>query len=75
MVEVDQIIKKDRKQKIEKLRSICPKCGSKHTARIIYGMPVIDEAMEKAEVAGRIWLGGCCLRNARYYCRECDLEF
>lgn len=75
MVEVDQIIEKDRKQKIEKLRSICPKCGNKHTARIIYGMPVMDEAMEKAEAAGRIWLGGCCLRSAHYCCRECDLEF
>lgn len=75
MVEVDQIIEKDRKQKLEKLHSICPKCGNKHTARIIYGMPAMDEAMEKAEAAGKIWLGGCCLRSSRYYCRECDLEF
>mgnify|MGYP002744775039 FL=1 len=66
---------KDRKRQIEKLRSICPKCGNKHTARIIYGMPMMDEEMEKAEAEGRIWLGGCCLEDYRYYCNNCELKF
>ena len=75
MVEVDRMLKIDRKRQIEKLRSVCPKCGNKHTARIIYGMPVMDEEMEKAEAEGRIWLGGCCLEDYRYYCSNCELKF
>lgn len=75
MVEADRMLEKDRKRQIEKLRSICPKCGNKHTARIIYGMPVMDEEMEKAEAEGRIWLGGCCLEDHHYYCSNCELKF
>ena len=75
MVEVDRMLEKDRKRQIEKLRSVCPKCGNKHTARIVYGMPVMDKEMEKAEAEGRIWLGGCCLEDYRYYCSNCELKF
>lgn len=75
MVEVDRMLEKDRKRQIEKLRSVCPKCGNKHTARIVYGMPVMDEEMEKVEAEGRIWFGGCCLEDYRYYCSNCELKF
>ena len=67
MVEVDRTLEKDRKRQIEKLRSICPKCGNKHTARIIYGMPVMDEEMKKAEAEGRSWRGGCAQEEHHYY--------
>ncbi|MCB5936185.1 hypothetical protein LI012_09690 [Caldibacillus thermoamylovorans] len=35
----------------------CPKCGSKNTIKILYGMPT-KEVFQKAE-AGEIKLGGC----------------
>ncbi len=53
----------------------CPKCGSKSTLKILYGMPTY-EAFEKAE-AGEIKLGGCCIIEGApdYYCKDCECEW
>lgn len=39
----------------------CPYCGSRNTARYIYGYPAFDERMQKKLDAGKWVLGGCCL--------------
>ncbi|WP_075979941.1 hypothetical protein [Bacillus massilinigeriensis] len=53
----------------------CPKCESKNTIRILYGMPT-HEVFQKAE-AGEIKLGGCSILvgGPEYYCKECEHEW
>ncbi len=50
---------------------MCPKCGSDHAVRIIYGDPT-PEALE-ASARGEICLGGCCieLNDPLYTCKDC----
>jgi len=52
-----------------------PKCGTKNTIKIVYGMPT-QEAFKKAE-AGEIKLGGCCIiiGGPEYYCKDCKNEW
>lgn len=38
---------------------VCPSCGSKNTARLIYGMPVFNEALRRKIEAGKVVFGGC----------------
>lgn len=55
---------------------ICPECDAgKNVIPIVYGKPG-RELIEREE-RGEIKLGGCCVTNesARYYCRECDVDF
>jgi hypothetical protein len=53
----------------------CPKCGSKNSIRIIYGMPTHKTFLE-AE-AGKIKLGGCDLDDnyPEYHCKDCRYEW
>lgn len=53
----------------------CPRCGSKNSIRIIYGMPEIKLA--EMEATGKIKLGGCCIvdGNPEYFCRDCEYEW
>lgn len=53
----------------------CPKCGSKNSLKIIYGLPGIKLVMEEAE--GKVKLGGCCIfeNSPEYYCTECENEW
>jgi len=53
----------------------CPKCGSKNSLRIIYGMPS-HELFEEAD-AGKVRLGGCCIfeGNPEYFCKDCENEW
>jgi len=37
----------------------CPKCGSKNSVKIVYGMPSF-KLFQEAE-AGKVKLGGCCI--------------
>lgn len=57
------------------MAEICPKCGSSHTARIIYGRPDIDgiNAAECKEVI----LGGCVvdIDSPDYGCFDCKYEW
>lgn len=41
----------------------CPFCGSKNTARIIYGYPLLNESMQQKLDHGKISLGGCCVSS------------
>lgn len=57
------------------LERVCPVCGSLNVARISYGLPVIDEELERDIKAGKIYLGGCCVDSYRYYCNICEHKF
>jgi len=50
----------------------CPKCGSKNSAKIVYGLP--DYQLYERFQAGKIMLGGCLVfgDNAEYFCRDCE---
>ena len=49
----------------------CPKCKSKKTIPISYGMPSRD--MLKEDKAGRLLLGGCVMNfdNPKWHCKKC----
>ena len=53
----------------------CPKCGSKNSIEIIYGIPV-PELFQEAE-AGKVKLGDCCIfeGNPDYFCKGCEYEW
>ena len=53
----------------------CPKCGSKNSGEIIYGMPSY-ELFQEAE-AGKVKLGGCCIgeNDPDYFCKDCGHEW
>lgn len=53
----------------------CPKCGSKNSVNIVYGMPSYD-LYQEAE-AGKVKLGGCVLSlgDPEYVCKECEHEW
>lgn len=55
----------------------CPRCGSINTARILYGMPAMDEELERKINAGKIYIGGCCITgfDEKYYCNACKKKF
>ena len=53
----------------------CPYCGSRDIAKIIYGYPVMSEEMEEEIKQGKIVLGGCLLRDEKYYRNSCDRKF
>lgn len=50
----------------------CPKCGSKNSVRIIYGLPSY-ELMEEAR-QGKVQLGGCIVMEGcpEYFCKDCE---
>lgn len=65
----------------------CPRCGSKDTARILYGMPAMSDELYAKINSGKIRLGGCCLTGVRTddetmfnldpkrYCNSCKKAF
>lgn len=64
----------------------CPYCGSKSTARILYGMPSFSNDLEKKIADGKISIGGCKVvgveidgayvqTNPQRVCNTCKKEF
>ncbi len=55
----------------------CPKCGSKNTARIFYGMPEFSDDLINQIGNGEIILGGCTMtHNSKdYVCNDCSFEW
>lgn len=51
----------------------CPKCGSRHVAPILYGMPAFEEEMKRKLNNQELYLGGCCIGEAdpQYHCFGC----
>jgi hypothetical protein len=59
------------------MKAICPSCGSKNIAKILYGKPCFDEELEKKLASKKIKLGGCIItgNDPKYLCNECDTYF
>ncbi len=55
----------------------CPRCGSRETARIQYGMPAFSKRLETDLEAHRVVLGGCMVWDDQpdRSCSSCGLEF
>lgn len=77
---LDYIVKND------KAYIKCPWCGSKDTARILYGMPAMNGELERRIKSGKVVLGGCCVTgadvNGKYiridpqrHCKACKRDF
>lgn len=58
-------------------RRICPRCGSKNTAQILWGMPAFSEDLEEKLKKKEIVLGGCCVsdNDPTYHCNTCKKDF
>ena len=56
---------------------VCPRCGSKHVATILYGLVGISDELEKKLEAGEITLGGCCISDGdpAWKCLDCEHRF
>ena len=54
----------------------CPACSSPRMARIVYGLPVGDDEMQRLLDEGRIVLGGCCVTNddPAWQCLACGVN-
>ncbi len=61
----------------EKKPKICPVCGSKKIANILYGLPVFSEKLNKDIETGKIVLGGCIITDddPAWQCTVCKKKF
>jgi len=73
-------MKKENEEQI-----MCPRCGSRDTAKILYGMPAYGEIKDEIE-SGKIVLGGCCIFTVptergdvqyqpEWVCNQCGKKF
>ena len=64
----------------------CPYCGSRRTARILYGKPFFTKELQQKLDAGKVVLGGCCIETAevdgkqvnimpKRHCNKCGKDF
>ena len=65
----------------------CPHCGSRNTARILYGKPAMNDELQAELDSGKVRLGGCCVSGIEdgngdmirlepsRYCNDCQKEF
>ncbi len=51
--------------KNKKAQIKCPYCGSKNTARYIYGYPILSDEMRKMVASGKRILGGCMISSVK----------
>lgn len=58
-------------------RKMCPKCGSRDTARIIWGEPCYSLELNTELEKGYVFFGGCCIPipEPRYHCNKCKDDF
>lgn len=56
---------------------ICPRCGSRNTAPILWGMPAFDEELAVKIAKNDIFLGGCCvgINDPTFHCYKCKKDF
>ena len=55
----------------------CPMCGSRDTAKILYGLPAYNEELENKLNSHTIYLGGCVITptDPKYHCFSCNEDF
>ncbi len=58
-------------------KRICPRCGSKNTATIIWGMPAMTQELQDKLDKKEIVLGGCCIEipTPSHHCNTCRKDF
>ena len=58
---------------------VCPYCGSRNIAHLIYGMPAFTEELQRKLDECKVALGGCVFEYDRpillYHCNDCGEEF
>ena len=57
----------------------CPKCGSRKVAKILYGLPALDDELVAKIDAGEVVLAGCEIPYGAplrsHECRDCGFQF
>ena len=55
----------------------CPYCGSRNTARILYGLPAFSEELNREMENGKVVPGGCDISGNKpeYQCKDCSKKF
>jgi rubrerythrin len=59
----------------------CPICGFKPVGTILYGMPMMDDELEKEIESGTTIIGGCCVLiqvgvpQTKWECKKCGTQF
>jgi len=58
-------------------RRICPRCGSKETATILWGMPVMTQELQDKLDKKEVVLGGCRISTSAptHHCNSCGKDF
>ena len=56
-------------------RPVCPYCGSRDIAWILYGYPVYTEELQKELEEGKAVLGGCMIKEKTHRCNTCGKDF
>ncbi|MEK7486459.1 MAG: hypothetical protein AABZ60_19220 [Planctomycetota bacterium] len=51
----------------------CPACHSIHIVPILYGMP--DQELSEKANRGEVFLGGCCIEDTHYHCKNCKKQW
>ncbi len=68
-----------RMEDTEDTEVVCPYCGSRNIANIMYGMPVFDAELRRELDEGTVALGGCVIEIDRpmptHHCNDCGEEF
>lgn len=68
-----------RMEDTEDTEVVCPYCGSRNIANIMYGMPVFDAELRRELDEGTVALGGCVIEIDRpmptRHCNDCGEEF
>lgn len=56
---------------------ICPSCGSKDTAKILWGMPAMTYELQEQIDNNKVYLGGCCILvpTPTHHCNTCQKDF
>jgi hypothetical protein len=56
---------------------LCPSCGSKDIATILYGLPGMSKKLEKAIENQEVTLGGCVVHDEapQWVCNGCNHKF
>lgn len=66
-------------ENMEDAEVVCPYCGSRNIAHLIYGMPAFTEELQRKLDEGKVTLGGCVFEYDRpillYHCNDCGEEF
>jgi len=59
------------------MRRICPACGSKNVAKIMYGYPIFDDKLSQQLNNKEVKLGGCIIDDysPKYFCNDCKTNF